>query len=94
MPNDPGSTSIVIAKAETAPRKSAEILQEAKDLNLPPNAMDDLIDRLGGLKKAKSLVLQVLDRTLPKRRLWSYPQFLRTSWHLCDSLINCFHIAM
>ena len=81
-------------KAETVPRKSAEILQEAKDLNLPPNAMDDLIDRLGGLKKAKSLVLQVLDRTLPKRRLWSCPHLLRTSWCLCDSLINRFHIAM
>ena len=53
-------------KAETVPWKSAEILQEAKDLNLPPNAMDDLIDRLGGLKKAKSLVLEVLDRILHK----------------------------
>jgi len=56
-----------------------EILQEAKDLNLSSNAMDDLIDQLGGLKKAKRLVL---DRTLAKRRLSSYRQLLRTSWRL------------
>ena len=57
---------LMMEKAETVPQKSPESLQEAKHLNLPPNAMDDLIDRLGGLKKAKSFVLEVLDRILHK----------------------------
>ena len=33
----------------------SQLLKEAKDLNLPPNAMDDLIDRLGGLKKVAEM---------------------------------------
>lgn len=49
---------LMMEKAETVPQKSPESLQEAKHLNLPPNAMGDLMNRLGGLKKAKSLVLE------------------------------------